>query len=264
MDYFDGVCPEVRTAFALHRYNVTKKYTETGKKCNSLVYYIKGGHEFVFENQTITASEGELLFLPQGSKYTNTTLSPDTEYYQLGFVFCRNNDEYAPIEEPFKITLPESMEFCARIKAVYDGYSVGGRGYEYICGGEILKMIGMLLVKGTNLSKKEMGIDRIEKTVSYIEEYYYLDTSLDELAKLSATCTSNLEKLFKKCFGKSPIEYRNEIRIRNAKRLLAGGLSISETASLTGFSDRFYFSNTFKKLCGKTPGEFVKEIRTEW
>ena len=101
------------------------------------------------------------------------------------------------------------------------------------------------------------GIGRIANTLSYIEKYYNRNTPVTELAKISSTGVSNLEKVFKQCFDMSPSAYRNKIRIEYAKQFLARGCSIERTAELTGFSDRFYFSKTFKKFTGTTPRGFM-------
>ena len=43
-------------------------------------------------------------------------------------------------------------------------------------------------------------------------------------------------------------------KIEQAKDLLsAGGISITEISELCGFSDVYYFSKTFKQICGMPP-----------
>ena len=76
---------------------------------------------------------------------------------------------------------------------------------------------------------------------------------------MSNMCVSNLEKLFKKNFGLSPVSYRNKIRTEHAKKYISGGYSITDTAQMTGFSDYFYFARIFKKFAGCSPGNFKDE-----
>ena len=47
----------------------------------------------------------------------------------------------------------------------------------------------------------------------------------------------------------------------HAKELLSGGYSIEETANITGFSDRYYFSKMFKKHMEVSPGEYQENLK---
>ena len=52
-------------------------------------------------------------------------------------------------------------------------------------------------------------------------------------------------------------EFINTVRINQAKELMqSGNLTISEISYKVGYSDNAYFSKTFKKITGLTPGEF--------
>ena len=42
-----------------------------------------------------------------------------------------------------------------------------------------------------------------------------------------------------------------------------GEFTIAEIAYQTGFNDPKYFSRSFKKHTGKTPSEYVKQIKSE-
>jgi AraC-like DNA-binding protein len=54
-----------------------------------------------------------------------------------------------------------------------------------------------------------------------------------------------------------------EIRLKKAAELLRGrSYNISEVAYMVGFNDRKHFSREFKKHHGRTPSEFVKEVKT--
>lgn len=133
------------------------------------------------------------------------------------------------------------------------------RGFSHVpyCIGNILKLISVFTAEEIEKKNTNCGIGRIANTLSYIEKYYNRNTPVTELAKISSTGVSNLEKVFKRCFDMSPSAYRNKIRIEYAKQFLARGCSIERTAELTGFSDRFYFSKTFKKFTGTTPRGFM-------
>ena len=52
-------------------------HTETNRASDSLIYYTNGGHRFEFENQTLVATEGNMVYLPYKSAYKNYTQIED-------------------------------------------------------------------------------------------------------------------------------------------------------------------------------------------
>ena len=59
---------------------------------------------------------------------------------------------------------------------------------------------------------------------------------------------SNFRKLFKEYTGKSPIEYRNLIRISEVKKMIdSGEFTVSEAAYLVGFNNMSFFYEVYNK-----------------
>ena len=59
---------------------------------------------------------------------------------------------------------------------------------------------------------------------------------------------------FKEFTGKAPLEYRNDIRLNNAKIMLQSGqYTVSETAEACGFSNLSFFTRLYKNKYGHTP-----------
>lgn len=98
--------------------------------------------------------------------------------------------------------------------------------------------------------------DVIEELKQFLEENYYCDLSLNELAATKYYMNPNyLGRLFKPKTGKGFSRYLLEVRMRRAQELLnAGELSINEVASLVGYISPSHFIQSFKKVFGNTPG----------
>lgn len=87
--------------------------------------------------------------------------------------------------------------------------------------------------------------------------------SLSEACNQSGYCASYLRKRFKAETGSSPLEYLNTLRVEFAKRQLLQYhdiRSIKTIALCSGFNDPYYFSRVFKKLEGKSPRQYVREL----
>ncbi|MGG6314201.1 response regulator transcription factor [Paenibacillus macerans] len=104
------------------------------------------------------------------------------------------------------------------------------------------------------LDKRELVIDNC---VVLIQERYMEDLSLEAVAARYHFNVSYFSTLFKNRTGKSFSDYLNEVRMKRAKELLAGGeMKIYEIAAACGYKDTKYFSRVFKKHAGMSPESF--------
>jgi len=241
----------------LYRKNADKTYVQPCRSSSAFNYYISGGHIFDFYTYKMEAKQGEIVYIPQGGCYTNHLTSDDTEFYQLNFNIYDNNKPVALFNELKILDSNQSQKYISLFSDVFTQYTKHNFTCTPLCISNILTLIGVFSTDKLGTNSQNGGINRIADVLTYIEEFYYLDTPITELAKISSTSVSNLEKLFKQCFGVSPTTYRNKTRIEFAKQFLAGGYTIEATANLTGFSDRYYFSKTFKKMTGMSPSAFL-------
>ena len=88
------------------------------------------------------------------------------------------------------------------------------------------------------------------------------NTNVSEFAAKSHMSSTYLYKLFKKYFDKSPKQITKDMRIRNAKTLLAlTDKPITEIATSCGFENPVYFAEVFKSTEGVSPSQFRKNTK---
>lgn len=81
----------------------------------------------------------------------------------------------------------------------------------------------------------------------------------DELAERLDISRRQLERLFRKYVGVSPVQFNTELRVNRAHALLnETNLKITEIAAATGFSSTTHLSLHFRKRFGKSPSAFRK------
>lgn len=80
--------------------------------------------------------------------------------------------------------------------------------------------------------------------------------SLEEVAASVHMSYENFRKQFHKYTGVSPSQYRIEQKMKHAKLMLLSGISIKETAQLTGYSDAYSFTKQFTHSVGISPGRY--------
>ena len=109
------------------------------------------------------------------------------------------------------------------------------------------------------LKRKEDVTNRyVQTAISYIEEHYPdMDFSVGKLAESMAVSEGHISRLFKAETDVSINNYLTKYRIRKAMDYLKDvQVKVYEVAEKVGYQDLAYFSNTFKKLVGKTPSDY--------
>jgi len=101
----------------------------------------------------------------------------------------------------------------------------------------------------------------VEKIFALIHENIANDAlDVQFLADKLNISRSNLHNKIKSLVKMNTSEFINTVRINKAKELIkSSDYTISEISYKVGYSDNAYFSKTFKKITGKTPGEFRKD-----
>lgn len=106
------------------------------------------------------------------------------------------------------------------------------------------------------------GGEMIANALKYMADHYTENLTLQSVADNVHLSKSYFSLLFKKQTGRNFIDYLIELRIREAKRLLAENDSrIYDVAAGAGFNDVKYFSKVFKKETGLTPLEYREKHR---
>ena len=97
----------------------------------------------------------------------------------------------------------------------------------------------------------------VERAKDYLEEHYYEDLSLTEVAEYVGITASYLSNLFSKQVGMKFVDYLNEVRIDHACTYLRQNyLKNYEIAYKVGFRDEKYFSKVFRRVMDMTPSEY--------
>jgi YesN/AraC family two-component response regulator len=102
---------------------------------------------------------------------------------------------------------------------------------------------------------------RIDTVLKYISDNYASEINLDDVADISCMTTNSFCRFFKKMTNKSFTQFLNEVRIRNAARLLVQeDLPISEVCDVVGYKSITNFNKQFKQITGSTPKGYRQVI----
>ena len=102
--------------------------------------------------------------------------------------------------------------------------------------------------------------DTAKEILKYIEINYTKNFSASDISEKFHLDYNYANRIFKRFFGRSIINHRNQLRIHASKVLLMKK-GIKNVASDVGFSDPYYFSRCFKKYEGISPLEYIDKMR---
>lgn len=111
-----------------------------------------------------------------------------------------------------------------------------------------------------NLDKR---VESVKTALTYIKENYQNKIYIADLAGQVNLNEQYFCRLFKKAIGRSPMEYLNEYRIKQARRLLEEtDLPVTEICLECGCNNLGNFLREFRKHTRTTPLQYRKHTRT--
>ena len=132
--------------------------------------------------------------------------------------------------------------------------------FEIYIKGAIFAIIALLCREGALSASNSVysaDIKKILPALSYIDENYAQNITLDDVAKAQNLNPSYFCRVFKRASGSSFVDYLNFVRICKSEKLIASGeKSILEVAGDVGFTSLSYFNRMFKRYKNCTPTEY--------
>lgn len=118
----------------------------------------------------------------------------------------------------------------------------------------MLSLLQMTIGDILSFQSKNKMFDSI---LAYVQRNIMQDITLRDISDACACSESTVSHLFKEYTNQPVKKYINELRIKQAEKLLlTTNLPISNIALLCGFADSNYFSTAFKKRFGLSPAKF--------
>jgi AraC-like DNA-binding protein len=109
---------------------------------------------------------------------------------------------------------------------------------------------------------KQKGNPFIHKACSFIEDNYFDNLSIDDIAHAAGFEKSRFYELFTSEMGQTPGDYFSRVRCRKALALLRETeRSVTEIAFNCGYSSSQYFASVVRKYTGCSPREYRHKIQ---
>ena len=122
-------------------------------------------------------------------------------------------------------------------------------------------MLSLLQITIGDVRSIESKSKTFDSILAFVQRNIMQDITLRSIADACACSESTVSHLFKEYTDQSVKKYINNLRIKQAEKLLlTTDLPIGNIATLCGFTDTNYFSTAFKKSVGLPPMKYRTKI----
>lgn len=102
----------------------------------------------------------------------------------------------------------------------------------------------------------------VDKVIGIILSSIYKKVTLDDICSSLSFSKSYILKVFKKQMGCSVMEYYNQMKIKEARRLISEDkYTYTQIARLLNFSSVHHFSSSFKQITNMTPSGYQRSVK---
>ena len=244
-----------------------------------LTWIVSGEMEYHVNDRQYILKEGEGLFgnsntlhsgyMKDGKEctYLSVTFHPrflygyENSILQTKYVdYITENEEWASLHLEKNIIWHQEILYW--VKMIYEMSQEPPVDFELQVHMQLLQIWQKLYQYFASLPEREkkpqLYLQRLRDIVSYIQEHYAEEISLEEVAEQVNICKSECCRFFKKHMNMTIFDYILFLRIQKSLPLLKSGESVTEVAGRVGFSSPAYYGQIFKRYMKCTPREYKK------
>lgn len=243
------------------------------------IYYINKGERLYFiRDKLYHIKAGDMVFISPGEihatlneknfGYDRIVVNFDKQLFLDVAAIFEDINFLEVFEENKAMISFDGQERIAIEKLLFDMLSE----YEEKALTGKLKLMLFELLRQVNLRKIEfdkngMRPSYVHKTIAdivgYVNNNYALELKLEDVAKKFFISPYYLSRAFKKTVNISFVDYVNNVRIMEAKKLLtSSNMSIMQISEAVGFKSNTHFGRVFKRITGLAPMKYKKQNNT--
>lgn len=240
-------------------YNYTR-YKNAPRPCSGLFIVCTDIHASFYEKDRppVIATRGDVVFIPHGVHYHAEVLDGKDDVidtYTLNFLMQDESGEEILLSDHIQIiTNRQDDLFSIRSAAVSSAFHQAEPRNKLRLNAALYHLLDAIAVSAEEQSSIFYPI---RLGTEALRSQWNQNRKIEEYAALCGVGTAYFYRCFRRWCGKSPVQYRNEIRLSNAETMLRNtDLPINEVARTVGFTDAFYFCRLFAKAYGLSPKKY--------
>ena len=225
--------------------SVSYDYSARGRSQNLIHIITEGIRIYRTGAGTIRMSAGELLFIPDGTRYYTVGQGRCSG---IGICFDLSTPRGSLSVKPdvYHCWPDKCGEYLSLIREMNTGFALGRNGTLHVKA-LLWLLLDKMITDMANLPEVER---MIAPALRYLKLYYRVTEPVSVYAGICGLSESHFRRKFQEYMGMSPLEYRDSLRFEEARRLYSGGMTIAEAAEAVGFCDASYLRRLYKKRTG--------------
>lgn len=239
-----------------------------------ILYPLNGEADIIVEDKKYILEKKNLTVIESGQVHSTHTYDKTAMFLRI-HVAKSHLQSYLPDVELYKIEcipslvpdelFTEYFKICELLAEITRLYISDEEFFRMEAEGLVLQVLARLfrffaIRKTPQLTDANiMTIDRIKIIISYIEEHYMENITLDDVSELIGVGKEYFCRFFKKQMGMSFLQYLTEVRLSHVYHgLMETDFPVAELMEENGFTNQKLFNREFKALYGCTPSAVRK------
>lgn len=205
------------------------------------------------------ASAGSVLLLHPHEAHANAAVAPDVLRYRVLYISSDAMAAWLPAMPAFAAPVCRRKPLFARVTSAHAALErqPGRLEQEAAFAALVAALSGLADARhGRGETTPDSSIDRAK---SLIDDGFASDFSLGDLAAVAGLSRFHFLRSFKRATGLTPVAYRNQRRVAEARRLLRSGRTIAEIALEVGFADQSHLTRHFQRIVGTSPARYREQ-----
>ena len=246
-----------------------------------IYFFLSGNVSYNIESRNYLLTPGDLLIIspnelhqpifgPEQQGYERMVLWINQSFLQqfelpgqeISRCFDTTRPEHTNLLRPDGVTRELLGYLMNMLQQEMESREFGAELYSMGCLAQILVLINRLAERmGRDTEPRTQTDSVVYRVLSYINEHYSEDLSLDFLANKFFISKYHLSREFNRLVGTSVYRYIIQKRLVMAKQMMSNGIPSATVYQHCGFGDYSNFYRAFKAEYQISPREFVESLR---
>lgn len=227
-----------------------------GRLWDTLVLVAEGAlsyRSYRGEGRELRVKSGDCVFFPSGTKNICTYIGEKNKIISVQMqtvgkmpFFCSETFLFKnAMSDPEIAETANALLTCGDDEPQARAFLLTSRFYL------LLYYLKRRFLKGESGTENYRDYIRLKPAIDDMHINFNKNRKAAEYAAMVHMCESGFRKLFLKYTGKSPIAYRNHLRMQRANNMIASGeYSVTQAARAVGIENLSFFCREYKKFFG--------------
>ncbi|WP_369062025.1 AraC family transcriptional regulator [Caulobacter sp. 73W] len=203
------------------------------------------------------AVAGSTLLLHPEQAHANASLPPSPLGYSVFYIPDGVMTQWLEERPEFASAVSEDGALHERVRATHAVLERSSDRLEQETAfAALIEALGRASASAQPRQAPELAGADIRRVKDYIDDNYAHDFGLEQLSQVAGLSRFHLVRAFKRTMGLSPLAYRNQRRIDEARLMLHGGQTITQIALALGYCDHAHLTRQFQRIVGVSPSQY--------